>query len=514
MREAHQYPFPAFISVNEAAVRSGPGEEYYETSRLKWSERVEVYDETADYLAVRPPKGSYSWISALYVEVEIPVGTKINSKNGVLGTVVSEGLASRVGGENTEVCDTVQVKLKKGEKVLLLGELETPENHASPLWYKIAPPSGEFRWIRRSDVSEAKPDILADTYRTAGAKTFSKKQTLPLLLPPKPAQTVLNKNIPENSAPEINTSKNAEEQGQIIQVRFDETDGSTNNRQIVAEAVIPPQVKKEDVKQPKIQPEVKPSEKIAAVIRPAYSLPPEEPSLNSVLTPLDTTAFQKAFEELKDETRIVLTRPTEDWIFETLIHRGNELYEVAPTSDDLEKIYHLVETLERTRGIRKEITYRRQFKTGGLLQPVGNPLPNNQELNALPAAKPAAAAAAYSANYAANPTAKTGTIAGKGNPSEIVSALISNSEKQLPPASSFDIIGLLGEFDPLPAGHPPFAVVNEQREIVCLITPAAGLDLRSFVGQKIGINGTLGIFRKTGKPDARHITAKGVWPVP
>jgi uncharacterized protein YgiM (DUF1202 family) len=499
MREAHQYPFPAYISVNEAVVRSGPGEEYYETSRLKQGERVEVYDETADYLAVRPPKGSYSWISALYVEVEIPAGTKINSKNGVLGTVVSEGLASRVGCENTEICDTIQVKLKKGEKVLLLGELETPENHASPLWYKIAPPSGEFRWIRRSDVSENKPDTLADTYRAVNTKTLPKKQTLPLLLPPKPEQTVLNTNIPANSI-----SKNAEDRGQIIQVRFDEADGSKNNLQIAAEPITPPQIKKEEVKQ---------SEKIAAVIKPAYLLPSEESS--NILTPLDTTAFQKAFEELKDETRVVLTRPTEDWIFETLIHRGNELYEVAPTADDLEKIYHLVETLERTRGIRKEITYRRQFKTGGLLQPVANPLPNNQELNAaIPAAKPAAATAAYSANYAANPTAKTGTIAGKGNPSDIVSALISNNEKQLPPASSFDIIGLLGEFDPLPMGHPPFAVVNEQREIVCLITPAAGLDLRSFVGQKIGINGTLGIFRKTGKPDAKHITAKGVWPVP
>jgi len=487
MRETHQYPFSAYISVSEAVVRSGPGQEYYETSRIRQGEKVEVYEEKDGFFAVRPPKGSFSWISALYVEIELPVGG-VNPKNGVVGTVVSEGLASRIGCENTEICDTIQVKLKKGERVLLLGELETPENSVSPLWYKIAPPNGEFRWIHGSEVSEFRSELqpvapLMIPKKIITEKLLAKKTTPPLLLPPKL----------EDSNPV--SERHLEKRGEIIQVQYEEKEKKQDlTGQLAAKPVAPPQIKMEIIETETPAEKNKQLEKISATAKPAQ-------------LPLDISAFQKAFEELKDETRVVLTRPTEDWVFETLIHRGNELYEVAPTQDDLEKVYHLVETLERTRNIRKEIAYRRQFKSGGLLPPQGNSVNNPA---ALPAARPAAVTAAYATNY----SVRSGAPPVREVPQDIVSALIPDDNKSSQSALSFDVTGLLGEFDSLPAGHPPFAVVNEQREIVCLISPAAGLDLRSFVGQKVGINGTHGIFRKTGKPDVKHITAKGVWPLP
>jgi hypothetical protein len=76
----------------------------------------------------------------------------------------------------------------------------------------------------------------------------------------------------------------------------------------------------------------------------------------------------------------------------------------------------------------------------------------------------------------------------------------------------FDIVGRLGEFDPLPKGHPPFAVVDEKEQIICLISPSANLDLSPYVGQFEGINGILGFYyeKQPGTPAARHISAKNV----
>ena len=59
--------------------------------------------------------------------------------------MTEEGVAARVGSRFGDVRDVIQVRLHKGEVVEVL---ESPNNdgHGSP-WYKIAPPSGEFRWV-------------------------------------------------------------------------------------------------------------------------------------------------------------------------------------------------------------------------------------------------------------------------------------------------------------------------------------------------------------------------------
>ena len=75
----------------------------------------------------------------------------------------------------------------------------------------------------------------------------------------------------------------------------------------------------------------------------------------------------------------------------------------------------------------------------------------------------------------------------------------------------YDIVGRLGEFvDPLPKGHPPYAVVDEKEQVICMISPAANLDLSPYIGQFVGINGVLGFYERQGKSRARHITARNI----
>ena len=416
---AEAEPYTARITADGVAVRSGPGIEFYPVLQLQTGDKVEVHYEQGEWYAIRPPIGSFSWVSAKYVD--------FGSSN--VGTVLADGLASRIGSCDSDDCDTVQIALKKGESVLILERRETPENHASPVWLKIAPPSGEFRWIHRS-------------------------------------------------ALQLN----------IRQVRHD-----------VMEAEIP---------------------ELPKVAQPERSIPvPKLAMVQPVATTRESTSpptvidpFQRAFNELQREAYVVMTRPTDDEVFALLIQRAEELHQIAPTDLDLEKTYHLLESLQRTRSVRRELALRRPTVaavTSGA----------NQSFASLFSRSPAAGAAATAAagtGTAATGTAATATTAGAPVPQRqsvvpayTPTAAQSDSLRAGVNIGGYDIVGRLGIFDPpLPKDHPPYAVVDERGQIICLITPSANLDLSPHIGQFVGINGVLGYDNQLGR--ARHITARSV----
>ncbi len=149
------FPYKAFITADEVYVRSGPGENYYPTDKLKAGTEVEVYrHDPGGWFAIRPPKDSFSWVSSRHLELD--------GKN--LATVTDERVAARVGSRMNDTRDVIQVRLHKGEVV----EVLEPRRHGpagdngSPAWYKIAPPAGEFRWVSGRFVD---PDYNRDGVR-------------------------------------------------------------------------------------------------------------------------------------------------------------------------------------------------------------------------------------------------------------------------------------------------------------------------------------------------------------
>src|SRR5579864_5892677 len=67
---AQVYPAEVTIQVPEVEVRSGPTMKFYATSKLSAGQRVTVIRQDAaqrDWLAIKPPPGSFSWIKADYV---------------------------------------------------------------------------------------------------------------------------------------------------------------------------------------------------------------------------------------------------------------------------------------------------------------------------------------------------------------------------------------------------------------------------------------------------------------
>lgn len=137
-------PYEARVIVAGASVHSGPGENFYPTDTLALGDLVEVYQEKpGGWLGIRPTVNSFSWVSS----------RDLNPREGGLGEILNDNVASRIGSRLSDKHNAAQVRLKKGEVVEVLGE----ENFAGETWYKIAPPAGEFRWVQSSIVEKIGP---------------------------------------------------------------------------------------------------------------------------------------------------------------------------------------------------------------------------------------------------------------------------------------------------------------------------------------------------------------------
>jgi hypothetical protein len=142
------FPYKAYITPGEVYVRSGPGERYYPTGKLQAGAEVEVYRHGPDgWYAIRPPKGSFSWVDARYLKPR-PEG---------LAEVTGDRVAARVGSEFSDIRDVIQVRLDRGETVEVLGTKSMGSGDSATMWYKTAPPSGEFRWVHGKYVDPNPP---------------------------------------------------------------------------------------------------------------------------------------------------------------------------------------------------------------------------------------------------------------------------------------------------------------------------------------------------------------------
>jgi hypothetical protein len=151
-RAADDFPYTAYVVVDEAEVVAGPGHRFYATERLPRGAKVEIYrEESSGWLAIRPPDGSFSWVAAVAVER--------SEGDEIIGRVKEPtpawvGTAAERVGEHRQ-----QVALKAGELVRILGEKSVGKGDDEQVWLKIAPPAGEFRWIHLRDVGRQMPEL-------------------------------------------------------------------------------------------------------------------------------------------------------------------------------------------------------------------------------------------------------------------------------------------------------------------------------------------------------------------
>lgn len=154
-RAAEETPYEAVVLDQGAEVRAGPGLRFYVTQQLEPGTQVEVHRrEAADWLAIRPPEGSFSWIPESDLEMTEEPG---------IAEVIAEEAKSWLGSRAERIREhKSHVVLARGERVEVLGKKQVAgEDGKTQLWLKIAPPAGEFRWVHSRQVRKAKGRELA-----------------------------------------------------------------------------------------------------------------------------------------------------------------------------------------------------------------------------------------------------------------------------------------------------------------------------------------------------------------
>lgn len=161
IEKTYQQPRVRYVLGTKAVVRSGPSEQYYATKELPAGSRVEVYLETNDgWSGIRPPEGSYNWVLAKNTYL-LP--------GGKIAEVSDQDTPAWVGTDLQDVKQLMwQTPLASSQQLQILGEeYQIDEYGAKQLWYRIAPPQGEFRWVRSSTLTDQVPASSLVTSKTS-----------------------------------------------------------------------------------------------------------------------------------------------------------------------------------------------------------------------------------------------------------------------------------------------------------------------------------------------------------
>jgi hypothetical protein len=131
----------AVIRVPKADIYCGPNSDYYSTMQLNRGERVEIIEKGIDgWVSIVPPSQSFCWIAGRDCKL-LPSGKEIE--------IVADRTVCWIGSTLKQTEYRWQSELNRGARITILGEAQRrAEDGSSQLWYRIAPPEDELRWIR------------------------------------------------------------------------------------------------------------------------------------------------------------------------------------------------------------------------------------------------------------------------------------------------------------------------------------------------------------------------------
>jgi SH3-like domain-containing protein len=416
-----EFPYTAYVARREASVRSGPGRNYYATDKLPAGDEVEVYRHEDDWCAIRPPLGSFSWVKAEDLRID---------REGI-GIVLAEGATSRIGSNASEFRDVIQVRLQRGEQVEVLDAVQVSKDNGVEFYCKIAPPSGEFRWVHKDDISreEPGPDLNDDGDPAAHVQLASRDpHTEP--------------------APEERTVA-SDRWGSWVRARqgdrLDALASAGRQQRPAANRSRSISLASSD--------EASPADRAAD--RDVNAVDKNEAVLGEV---------ERIDREL---SRIVVAEPAQ-WNLDTVRQRTDDALERATSEVDRRKLRDLHDRIARFDDIRK--------RSLALVMP------------------------------------NVDTPANHMGESLHLAESLRDSQSRLGETRPRDYDGV-GKLTPVVSqrpGAPRYALVNRANEVVTFVSPAPGVNLRSFEGEYVGISGQRGYMPELKKP---HVTALRINPL-
>jgi len=381
------FPYKGFINTDDVYVRSGPGQSYYPTAKLKKGQQVEVYrHDPGGWYAVKPPEGSFAWVARRFLKAGVDN----------LAVVTEDRVAARVGSRFSNIKDVIQVRLHQGEVVEVLESKRFENDPQGATWYKIAPPSGEFRWVFGKYVQRQSPHD--------GVRTTSGDE------PSAPAEIVPAE--PRRSTPD--------DMPPPVTVR--QPDAGAWNSTPAAEPDYPPATSR--------------------------GMTPEQ--------------FQAELEEIDMELSVMVIEEPTVWDFGEMHYRAESLLNQAETALERGRARVLLNKIARFGDIK-----RRYDRIASLRKKTER---SNRWLASL---------------------GSTGREPGRTTPGD----------------GRYDGVGELTRVVSPKLGAPRYALVGEDGGVQYYVTPAPGVNLRHYVGRRVGVNGTRGYMPEQ---HAHHIMAKHV----
>jgi hypothetical protein len=152
------------ITAPEVEVRSGPGPNLYATGKLRQGAQVLVVEggsPAADWLAIKPPEGSFSWIDARYVKRQGQSTGFVDGNSNEPPVEVLAGSAL-LNKQPTVVAGSVP----RGTTLVILGEPMRADNGSTML--PIQPTAREVRYIPAKAVEGSRPIPVATPGPAAG----------------------------------------------------------------------------------------------------------------------------------------------------------------------------------------------------------------------------------------------------------------------------------------------------------------------------------------------------------
>ena len=158
------FPYDAVIVDDEVYARSGPGKQYYPTSRFRKGDPVSVVrHDPGGWFMVEPPLGSFSWVRTEFVR-----------RDGERGTIISDTpVIAWVGTSFGDDHFVEQRRLQKGEEVEIIAEKTLKDERGEVPYLKIKPPKGHYRWIPGAKIVSADKSKLLVQAKRPGGDPFS-----------------------------------------------------------------------------------------------------------------------------------------------------------------------------------------------------------------------------------------------------------------------------------------------------------------------------------------------------
>jgi hypothetical protein len=451
VQAADSFPYKAYVTASDTYVRSGPAEKYYPTDRLRRGDEVEVYRHDAgDWYAIRPTEGSFSWIPGRHLE---GAGTG-------LARVLTEDVPARVGSRFSDIRHLAQVRLHKGEIVEVLEARDFPPGQDGGRWYKISPPSGEFRWVDGRSLSRV-PPANADPATQENVVVLPHPVATDAAEPSSTATAPSAASVPANN---VKPLPPVAPQGSGSTTSGWQPQGSVRTSSPAASN----------------GPAMTPGRQTAGAS--GRSISPEE--------------FRAQLDQLELDLSLMLVEEPTVWHLDEMQSRALDLLSVAESPEERQRARALSAKIEQSKDLKNRFTLVAELRPATARQVVTLP-PASNAAGVVAVAPPAAAAVPP---MTANPANSLGLT--------VPPPLQTAAAPAAVPAGRYDGTGRLARVVSPKVGAPQYALVDEQGQVRCYVTPAPGVTMQYYVGRQIGINGTRGYSpeQKSEQVMAKHIT--------